>query len=241
MLINSKYSSGAEMKLPIYSSINFRKHLEPQYQEEIIGDIHVTFNFEAISKEPKPILATESKKVEEKLSTSPPKSPPKILLASKTPIQTLQTSSEKKDLVLCLLRIEEGRNFSLETNSLYLTCRLFSDDKHVSTSVAWNSNTKPKFELRHVVPIEITTEFLEEACRDNHLVVEVWNFSEPASQIVGVATISLHQLYTAFHDENLAKKHLSTELPVIAVHDWLSVRDVLAGMKLKIKMKAPQV
>ena len=219
-----------DRKLPIYSSINFRKHLEPQYQEEIIGDIHLTFNFEAISKEPKPIIATESKNVEENSPKTPPKSPPKVLLASKPLIQTFQ-ATEKKDLVLCLLRIEEGRNFSLETNSLYLTCRLFSDDKHVSTSVAWNSNSKPKFELRHVVPIEITPEFLEDACRDNHLVVEVWNFSEPTSKVVGVATISLHQLYTAFHDENLAKKHLSSELPVIAVHDWLSVRDVLAGMK----------
>ena len=62
--------------------------------------------------------------------------------------------------------------------------------------------------------------------------VEVWNFAEPTSQIVGITTISLHQLYTAFHDETIASKHLSAEIPVIAVHDWLSVRDVLAGTYL---------
>ena len=106
----------------------------------------------------------------------------------------------------------------------------FSDDKHVSSSVAWNSNTNPKFELQHVTPIETNMEFLDESYKNNNLVVEVWNFAEPTSEIVGIATISLHQFYTAFHDENLASRHLSAEIPVIAVHDWLSVRDVLAGM-----------
>ena len=100
----------------------------------------------------------------------------------------------------------------------------------MSSSVAWNSNTNPKFELQHVTPIETNLEFLDKSCKNNNLVVEVWNFAEPTSEIVGIATISLHQFYTAFHDENLASRHLSAEIPVIAVHDWLSVRDVLAGM-----------
>ena len=137
-----------------------------------------------------------------------------------------------KELVLCLLRIDQGRGFSLDTDSLYITCRLFSDAKHISSSVAWNSNSNPRFELQHVTPIETNIGFLEHCCKNNHLVVEVWNFAEPTSQIVGITTISLHQLYTAFHDETIASKHLSAEIPVIAVHDWLSVRDVLAGTYL---------
>ena len=159
----------------------------------------------------------------------------------KTPSDIVKKPAEKpraaakllpKELVLCLLRIDQGRGFSLETDSLYITCRLFSDNKHVSSSVAWNSNTSPKFELQHVTSLETSASFLEKCCKDNHLVVEVWNFAEPTSEIVGVTTVSLHQFYTAFHDQTLASRHLSAEIPVIAVHDWLSVRDVLSGGKI---------
>ena len=230
LLINSKYSSGSEMKLPIYSAINFRKHLEPHYKEEIIGDIHLTFNFEAAPERPKIARTIQSQEPQTDVILEPqhvPK-PPKIVLESRSPVKDVKESS-KNDLVLCLLRIDEGRHFSTKTNSLYITCRMFSDSRHVSSPVAWNSNSRPRFELQHVVPIEINKEFLEHSCKDNHLLVEVWNFSEPKSEIVGVATISLHQIYTAFHNESLARRHLSAELPVIAVHDWLSVRDILAG------------
>ena len=54
LLMNSKYSSGAEMKLPIYGSTSFRRHLEPQIKEEIIGDVFVTFNFSVPKKESAP-------------------------------------------------------------------------------------------------------------------------------------------------------------------------------------------
>ena len=216
LLINSKYSSGSEMKLPIYSATSFRKHLDSHFKEEIIGDIHLTFQFDA--PEPEGLKAKATKKVE---------------LESKPTIDNhtkIEMEAAKNDLVLCLLRVDQGRNFSLDTNSLYITCRFFSDAKHVSSSVAWNSNTKPKFELQHVVPLELEkSNFLENVCKDNNLVLEIWNFSEPASSLVGIATISLHQLYTAFNDDDTAKKHLSSDLPLIAVNDWISVRGLLDG------------
>lgn len=236
LLINSKYSSGNEMKLPIYSSTGFRKHLEPHYKEEIIGDVHLTFdllcNPAGMPKiTPNPSI-NSMPKPKEKVQLESKKQ--KIQLESKRQVDTKEMKSHQAaDLVLCLLRIDQGRNFSTEANSLYVTCRLFSHDKHVSSSVAWNSNSRPKFELQHVVPIDINDEdFLLNTCKDNHLVVEVWNFSEPTSTMIGVTTVSLHQFYTTFHNQSLAKRHLSGDLPVIATHDWLSVRDLLTGGKV---------
>ena len=84
------------------------------------------------------------------------------------------------------------------SQSVYVTARLFSDTETISSSVCWNANDQPHFELHHVVPIEIDSEFLDKNCKNNHLVIEVWNFAKPTSNIIGVATIPLHQLHTAF-------------------------------------------
>ena len=96
-----------------------------------------------------------------------------------------------------MLKIDKGRHF-VANQSVYLTARLFSDTESISSSVCWNANDQPHFELHHVVPIEIDSEFLEKNCKNNHLVIEVWNFAKPTSNIIGVATIPLHQLHTAF-------------------------------------------
>lgn len=206
LLMNSKYSSGAEMKLPIYSSTTFRRHLQSHCQEEIIGDIHVTFTF---TKESESLSATTaavriSKVVAAEVEVAH-YVPPKAVIESKATLPAKKASTKidrTRDLILCLLRLDEGRNFSFgskaTTCSLYLTCRLFSDTECISSSVCWNS-TRPKFEMQHVVPMDMSAKFLQESCRHNHLVVEVWNFAEPSSEIVGIAKLSLHQLYTAFH------------------------------------------
>ena len=114
------------------------------------------------------------------------------------------------DLVLCMIKIDEGRKFSKHSTinqSLYLKARFFSDTEHISSPVWWNSTSvngekgaesQPHFELHHVVPIETNLDFLEANCKQNHLVVEVWNFSEPSSNLIGVAMVPLHQLYATF-------------------------------------------
>ena len=119
-------------------------------------------------------------------------------------------SSSSKDLVLCMIKIDEGRKFSKHSTinqSLYLKARFFSDTEHISSPVWWNSasvngekgaESQPHFELHHVVPIETNLDFLEANCKQNHLVVEVWNFSEPSSNLIGVTMVPLHQLYATF-------------------------------------------
>ena len=82
LLINSKYSCGEDMKLPMYSSTSFRKHLEPYYKEEIIGDIHLSFYFQAENKKhgvPRPRSVIPNK---DNLHNNPPK----VTLESK-PVQ----------------------------------------------------------------------------------------------------------------------------------------------------------
>ena len=108
------------------------------------------------------------------------------------------TKQESKELVLCMLKIDEGRNFE-SNQSLYLTARLFSDSESISSPVCWNADSEPHFELHHVVPIDTDLDFLDKNCKHNHLVIEVWNYSEPTSIMIGVSTIPLHQLYTAFY------------------------------------------
>ena len=84
LLINSKYSSGSDMKLPMYSSTSFRKHLEPYFKEEIIGDIHLTFNFQIGKKIPQKIDLPKEVQPEVIKSSLPQNNPPKVTLESKT-------------------------------------------------------------------------------------------------------------------------------------------------------------
>lgn len=83
LLINSKYSSGSDMKLPMYSSTSFRKHLEPYFKEEIIGDIHLSFNFQ-IGK--KPLKKCLPREIQPEVSKPVVQQnhPPKVTLESKT-------------------------------------------------------------------------------------------------------------------------------------------------------------
>ena len=117
----------------------------------------------------------------------------------------IKNDSATKDLVLCMLKIDEGRKFAKPTcnQSLYLKARFFSDSEHISSPVCWMNTidageSQPHFELHHVVPMETNLDFLEANCKQNHLVVEVWNFSEPSSNLIGVAMVPLHQLYATF-------------------------------------------
>lgn len=206
LLMNSKYSSGAEMKLPLYSSGVFKRHLEKHnFKEEIIGDVNLTFTFLSSSEEEakaphqpqRRVVIASSKKSEEKAIVK--QQPTSEATKEIVPVSANAASNE---FVLALLRVDEGRNFAkAECKSLYLTCRLFSETgESISSPVCWNCKSNPRFELQHVVPINVGSQtFLEETCKCNNLVIEVWEFSEPSSTMVGVSTISLHQLYTAFH------------------------------------------
>ncbi len=100
--------------------------------------------------------------------------------------------------LLCVLRVSSGRNFTLKgtkPTSLFVSCRFLSADDVVRSDVSWNS-TRPTFNMTHYLPVKLDQGFLDR-CRDNFLVLEVWNFGDP-NELVGVAMASLQQLYLAF-------------------------------------------
>ena len=183
LLINSKYSTGREMKLPLYASSKLHKHLEKHYPEEIIGDIHLTFNFKG-SEEPLKV-ELKSKRVEQ----------PKPVRSSLN--ESVPNIGKKYPLLLCLLRVNEGRGFAPDSR-LYLACRFFSKTEKVSSSIQFSNGSRPRFEFQHIAPMESSYENLDSVCKENNLVIEVWSFMEPNSKMLGIATIPLHQLFTAF-------------------------------------------
>ena len=187
LLINSKYSTGREMKLPLYTSSKLHKHLEKHYPEEIIGDIHLTFNFKGSEEPPK----VELKSKPSKSILDPPK--PVQLFSNKS----VPNVGKKYPLLLCLLRVNEGRGFAPDSR-LYLACRFFSKTEKVSSSIQFSSASTPRFEFQHIAPMESSFETLDFVCKENNLVIEVWSFMEPNSKMLGIATVPLHQLYTAF-------------------------------------------
>ncbi len=118
--------------------------------------------------------------------------------------------------LFCMLRVSRGRNFALRDggsnpSSLFVACRLLSAKEMVKSEVCWNT-TNPAFNLRHCVPVKLglgATAF-PGRCKDNFLVVEVWNFKDDKKakkeggsgkrghEIVGVCMLPLQQLYLTF-------------------------------------------
>ena len=227
LLINSKYSD-SEMKLPIYASNRLHKHLEKHYPEEIIGDLSLNFSFKCNEQQPTMKVEIKSKPVTE---AKP------ILETKPKGRQLVNAESPKKPstLLLCLLKVNEGRGFT-KGSQLYLACRFFSTTEKVSSSIHYSTDTRPKFEFQHIAKMGLDSG-LDLTCKDNHLVIEVWNYNEPHSELVGVATVPLHQLYTAFQDPVIKDTQIKADLPFVAFNDWFSVRDVLDSGKIKGEIK----
>ena len=225
LLINSKYSD-SEMKLPIYASTRLQKHLEKHYPEEIIGDIVLSFNFKCNEQQNIAKAEIKSKtKTKPLLESKPAEKQQPTLVSFESPMKSPPL------LLLCLLKVNRGRGFP-QGSRLYLACRFFSAVEKVSSSIQFSTDTRFEFQFQHVTKMPPKME-----CKENHLVIEVWNFMEPNSELVGVATVPLHQLYTAFQDPVLNETHLRAELPFVAFNDWFSVRDVLDHGKIKGEIK----
>jgi hypothetical protein len=108
------------------------------------------------------------------------------------------TSEEVTRDVFCFLKISEGRNFALDSKApknLYIYYRFMTSTDVVRSQISWNS-TRPKFNVAHYVPVRLDRDFLRR-CKDNFLVVEVWNHDRK-SKIVGVAMVSFAAVLLVF-------------------------------------------
>jgi hypothetical protein len=95
------------------------------------------------------------------------------LLTSRAVLQerSAVSSGQQPQDIFCLLKVTEGRNFSLDSTkqtSLFLTTRFLNSTDVVKSQVCWNS-TRPLFSLMHYVPVRLDSEFLQR-CQNNFLV-----------------------------------------------------------------------
>lgn len=106
--------------------------------------------------------------------------------------------------VFAYLRISEGRGFlltedygqSVNSLNLFVSSHFLSSEDIVKSPVCWNTD-RPQFSLSHYIPTTLDAKFLER-CRENYLVVEVWNYSEPKNLLVGLSLLPLHQFHLGF-------------------------------------------
>ena len=99
-----------------------------------------------------------------------------------------------------ILIISDGKDFSLKDSSirnLFISCRFMGSGALLTSQICWDVS-KPNFQFRHSIPLELNQDFLENCCKSNFLILEVWSFCDPKDKLVGVATIPLNQFYVAY-------------------------------------------
>lgn len=96
--------------------------------------------------------------------------------------------------------IQNGRDFSLRDASIdnfFVSCRFIGTGDLLTSQICWDIQ-KPNFNFRHSSPILLNDSFLVDCCQSNVLIFEVWSFCQPVNKLVGIATISLHQIFVAY-------------------------------------------
>ena len=119
--------------------------------------------------------------------------------------RNVSEKNESKIILQSLLVISEGRDFTVRDPSirnLFVSCRFLGSGSLLTSQICWSVES-PNFNFRHSIPIELDDAFLENCCKSNFLILEVWSFSEPKDKLVGVATIPLHQIYVSYQVNNL--------------------------------------
>ena len=228
LLTDPNNSCGKVMKLPLYASTKFfsdnkldseiigdlfvsftlakkredflqGRTVSPQRavrdgESEDLGDKEEEESYEDVDVRPSRDHFSERVVLKSRGQISQPQSPSKCLpQATSKPL--------KSPLVFCFLNVPEGRNFAMDVSSgpapsLFLHCRFMTSEDAVQSQICWNS-TRPEFHMKHYLPLPLDVDFLVR-CKENYLVVEVWNFGKPTSKVVGVAMIPLQQFYLAF-------------------------------------------
>jgi hypothetical protein len=192
---------------------------------------------------------------------------PQPTATSKTHRQHFLKNEASATTIFFMIQVSEGRNFTLIDHSsppsLFVSCRFLSATDVVKSKVAWNT-TRPTFNLQHCVPFKLDEDFVRSRCKENYLVLEVWNFvgkSDEENELIGIAMLPLHQFFLSFKvsfifdffswpiSHYLISKQdparsclvLDADLPIIAVNDWIPVTDLKEGNEkgeLKVTLAA---
>ncbi|XP_018399713.1 PREDICTED: uncharacterized protein LOC108777352 [Cyphomyrmex costatus] len=143
-------------------------------------------------------------------------------------IDTSNPENGIKDKVLLhgLIYVAEGKD--LPESNTYLICRAFWREDKASSQIC-NNTKNPFYHFFQLVPLIHGIELLERI-RDNYIIIEVYNRQNSGiDNLLGIAKLSVHQLYIAYRDPLVLPHLLLSKYPVISVDGWVNINDPVSG------------
>ncbi|XP_023557885.1 C2 domain-containing protein 3 isoform X5 [Octodon degus] len=149
--------------------------------------------------------------------------------------QTNESTKEDALLLYVLLMVPDGKDFIPGESgkqppcNVYLICKFFSTEEVTRSVIAW-STTQPVFNFSQVIPISLTSKYLERL-KNNVMIIETWNKVRSPGQdkLLGLVKLPLHQFYMSFKDPKILRLLLDAQYPVVAVDSYMPVIDVFSG------------
>ncbi|XP_034935000.1 uncharacterized protein [Chelonus insularis] len=135
-------------------------------------------------------------------------------------------NSKEKILLHGLIYVGDGKD--LPEMSTYLICRAFwREDRSISR--VCSGTTNPFYHFHQLVPLIHGPELLERT-KDNCIIIEVYSrHAECDDKLIGIAKLSVHQLYVAFRDPLVLPHLLKSKYPIISVDGWVPITDPVSG------------
>ncbi|XP_021098975.1 C2 domain-containing protein 3 isoform X3 [Heterocephalus glaber] len=147
--------------------------------------------------------------------------------------QTNESTKENALLLHVLLMVPDGKDFitgeSEPPCNVYLICKFFSTEEVTRSVIAW-STTQPVFNFSQVIPVSLSSKYLERL-KNNVMIIETWNKVRSPGQdkLLGLVKLPLHQFYMSFKDPKISRLLLDARYPVVAVDSYMPVIDVFSG------------
>ncbi|XP_006203403.2 C2 domain-containing protein 3 isoform X2 [Vicugna pacos] len=160
----------------------------------------------------------------------------KTVPASRVLVNQINGSPRENALLLhVLLMVPDGKDFITGESekqppcNVYLNCKLFSTEEVIRSVIAWGT-TKPVFNFSQVIPVSLSSKYLERL-KNNVMVIETWNKVRSPGQdkLLGLVKLPLHQFYMSFKDPKISRLLLDAQYPVVAVDSYMPVIDVFSG------------
>uniref|UniRef100_A0A8C2W005 C2 domain-containing protein 3 n=1 Tax=Chinchilla lanigera TaxID=34839 RepID=A0A8C2W005_CHILA len=149
--------------------------------------------------------------------------------------QANESTKENALLLHVLLMVPDGKDFITGESekqppcNVYLICKFFSTEEVTRSVIAW-STTQPVFNFSQVIPISMSSKYLERL-KNNVMIIETWNKVRSPGQdkLLGLVKLPLHQFYMSFKDPKVSRLLLDARYPVVAVDSYMPVIDVFSG------------
>ncbi|KAM6157471.1 C2 domain-containing protein 3 [Rhynchocyon petersi] len=244
LVLDNKDFSGVSTKLS--SSTQHNPTCALTNQDQILAEAS-QYVVEAQKSQSLNQIPEETTKKEQNLLVSHPKSPSPVLPNPSTVTglptshglvtQTSELAKERPLLLHVLLMVPDGKDFITGESekqppcNVYLNCKLFSTEEVTRSVIAWGT-TQPVFNFSQVIPISLSSEYLERL-KNNVMIIEIWNKVRSPGQdkLLGLVKLPLHQFYISFKDPKISRLLLDAQYPVVAVDNYMPVIDVFSGHK----------